>query len=633
MIPPIHHHSPPAILVLVRQDRHGSRNKKSTCYFIFILQLLQDNGFDKVKLFEPDPHALAALATSGIQVMLGIPNEFLAALASSVRVAENWVQQNVSTYIRDGVDIRSVAVGNEPFLKTYGQAYLQTTFPALKNIQAALIKAGLGKQIKVTVYQTSRHRFPHGLHRQIPKREHLYADSHFPVDYAFFSGTATPVVDGPISYSNVFEANYDTLIWDLEKNGFPSVPHLNVCVSMNKSGTPKRKSAPETYVFGLIDEDAKSIDPGNFDRHWGMFNRKLVPAKGVKYLEKQWCVMSPQACTHADCTSLGDGSSCSDLDASYAFTRLRINRKGDPKCKFDIMIDVSKQAKLSPPNLRLVLYSNIPCRLVGMGTNMYPSSALLDRNRDDHEALPVDELVEQADGFAGVFPEHKYEIVKMLQEKKHICGMTGDGVNDAPALKKADIGIAVSDSTDAARSAADIVLTEPGLSVIIHAVLTSRSIFQRMKNYTIYAVSITIRIVLGFVLLTLIWKYDFPPFMVLVIAILNDGTIMTISKDRVKPSPKPDNWKLNEIFATGIVIGTYLALVTVLFYWTVTATTFFQIEKQNTTGWRSSILAEKARRRTEIARMGELHSISAHTESALRLKNLDLSILQSAHTL
>ncbi|KAI3953109.1 hypothetical protein MKW98_020304 [Papaver atlanticum] len=150
----------------------------------------------------------------------------------------------------------------------------------------------------------------------------------------------------------------------------------------------------------------------------------------------------------------------------------------------------------------------------------------------------------------------------MLQEKKHICGMAGDGVNDAPTLKKADIGIAVSDSTDAARSAADIVLTEPSLSVIIHAVRTSRSIFQKMKNYTIYAVSITIRIVLGFMLLILIWKYDLPPFMVLVIAILNDGTIMTISKDRVKPSPNPDNWKLNEIFATGIVIGTYLALVT-----------------------------------------------------------------------
>ncbi|WOK93284.1 ATPase 10, plasma membrane-type-like [Canna indica] len=215
-------------------------------------------------------------------------------------------------------------------------------------------------------------------------------------------------------------------------------------------------------------------------------------------------------------------------------------------------------------------------RRLGMGTNMYPSSSLFGRDKNEHEVLPVDELIEKADGFAGVFPEHKYEIVRILQENKHLCGMTGDGVNDAPALKKADIGIAVSDSTDAARSAADIVLTEPGLSVIISAVLTSRAIFQRMKNYTIYAVSITIRIVLGFVLLALIWKYDFPPFMVLIIAILNDGTIMTISKDRVKPSPHPDSWKLKEIFATGVVIGTYLALITVLFYWAITKTTFFE---------------------------------------------------------
>ncbi|THU66719.1 hypothetical protein C4D60_Mb05t17170 [Musa balbisiana] len=215
-------------------------------------------------------------------------------------------------------------------------------------------------------------------------------------------------------------------------------------------------------------------------------------------------------------------------------------------------------------------------RRLGMGTNMYPSSSLFGHDKDENEALPVDELIEKADGFAGVFPEHKYEIVKILQEKKHVCGMTGDGVNDAPALKKADIGIAVSDATDAARSAADIVLTEPGLSVIVSAVLTSRAIFQRMKNYTIYAVSITIRIVLGFMLLALIWEYDFPPFMVLIIAILNDGTIMTISKDRVKPSPHPDSWKLNEIFATGVVIGAYLALVTVLFYWAIIKTNFFE---------------------------------------------------------
>ncbi|KAG2569417.1 hypothetical protein PVAP13_7NG390200 [Panicum virgatum] len=215
-------------------------------------------------------------------------------------------------------------------------------------------------------------------------------------------------------------------------------------------------------------------------------------------------------------------------------------------------------------------------RRLGMGTNMYPSSSLLGQNKDSTlEALPVDELIEKADGFAGVFPEHKYEIVKRLQEKKHIVGMTGDGVNDAPALKKADIGIAVADATDAARSASDIVLTEPGLSVIISAVLTSRCIFQRMKNYTIYAVSITIRIVLGFMLIALIWKYDFSPFMVLIIAILNDGTIMTISKDRVKPSPLPDSWKLKEIFATGIVLGSYLALMTVIFFWAMHKTDFF----------------------------------------------------------
>ncbi|KAL5141089.1 Plasma membrane ATPase 4 [Glycine soja] len=204
-------------------------------------------------------------------------------------------------------------------------------------------------------------------------------------------------------------------------------------------------------------------------------------------------------------------------------------------------------------------------RRLGMGTNMYPSASLLGQDKDASiAALPVEELIEKADGFAGVFPEHKYEIVKKLQERKHICGMTGDGVNDAPALKKADIGIAVADATDAARSASDIVLTEPGLSVIISAVLTSRAIFQRMKNYTF-----------GFMFIALIWKFDFSPFMVLIIAILNDGTIMTISKDRVKPSPLPDSWKLNEIFATGVVLGGYLALMTVIFFWAIKETTFF----------------------------------------------------------
>ncbi|GJN09214.1 hypothetical protein PR202_ga27198 [Eleusine coracana subsp. coracana] len=232
-------------------------------------------------------------------------------------------------------------------------------------------------------------------------------------------------------------------------------------------------------------------------------------------------------------------------------------------------------------NVKMITGDQLPIaketgRRLGMGTNMYPSSALLGHHKDESTAsIPVDELIEKADGFAGVFPEHKYEIVKKLQEMKHICGMTGDGVNDAPALKKADIGIAVADATDAARSASDIVLTQPGLSVIISAVLTSRAIFQRMKNYTIYAVSITVRIVLGFMIIALVWKFDFSPFMVLIIAILNDGTIMTISKDRVKPSPLPDSWKLNEIFTIGVVYGTYMALMTVVFFWAMKSTDFF----------------------------------------------------------
>ncbi|CBI27737.3 hypothetical protein VitviT2T_016202 [Vitis vinifera] len=412
------------------------------------VKLLKDNGFNKVKLFEAQPGVLRALGNSGIQVMLGIPNDFLAPLASSVGFAVKWVSQNVSTYVsKYGVDIRYVAVGNEPFLKTYKDSFLQTTFPALKNIQAALIKAGLGEKVRVTVplnadvYQTdsglpSGGDFRSDIHAlmisiikflsdndgpltiNIYPFLSLYADPHFPVDYAFFSGNSTPIVDGSISYTNVFEANYDTLIWALEKNGFPSIPviigevgwptdgdsnaNLQYAKKFNQGlvnrilrgqGTPKRSDAPDIYLFGLLDEDAKSIQPGNFERHWGIFyfdgtvkysldlgkNKTLVPAKGVRYLERRWCVMAPEAniadpnltesinyaCTYADCTSLGYGSSCSRLDtrsnASYAFnmyyqtmnhqkdsckfSNLSVITSINPSqgtCRFEVMIDVGK---------------------------------------------------------------------------------------------------------------------------------------------------------------------------------------------------------------------------------------------------------------------------------------------------
>ncbi|XP_041019441.1 plasma membrane ATPase-like [Juglans microcarpa x Juglans regia] len=215
-------------------------------------------------------------------------------------------------------------------------------------------------------------------------------------------------------------------------------------------------------------------------------------------------------------------------------------------------------------------------RRLGMGANMYPFSLLFGQVNDASiAALPLDELIEKADGFAEVSSEHKYEIVKKLQERKHICGMTGDGVNDALALKKADIGISVVEASDAAKSASDILLTEPGLSVIISAVLTSRIILQRMKSYTIYAVSTTIHKVFAFMLIALMWKFDFAPFIVLIMAILNDGTITTISQDRVMASPHPDRLKLREIFVTGIMLGGCLVLTTVTFFWAMYETYFF----------------------------------------------------------
>jgi H+-transporting ATPase len=201
-------------------------------------------------------------------------------------------------------------------------------------------------------------------------------------------------------------------------------------------------------------------------------------------------------------------------------------------------------------------------RRLGLGDNMFSAKILKDGPPPGGKHSTLDELILEADGFAGVFPEHKYEIVKRLQSLGHLCAMTGDGANDAPALSRANVGIAVEGATDAARGAADIVLTQPGLSTIVHAIRGSRIIFQRMRNYSIYACAVTIRIVVCFSVLAFTYKFDFPPFMVLVIALLNDGTIMTLSVDRVLPSMTPDNWDLAEIFSYAIAYGLYLTVST-----------------------------------------------------------------------
>ncbi len=190
-------------------------------------------------------------------------------------------------------------------------------------------------------------------------------------------------------------------------------------------------------------------------------------------------------------------------------------------------------------------------RMVGLKTNILEADTIL--HEKDRQAAAI---IEKANGFAQVFPEHKYHIVELLQQKGHIVGMTGDGVNDAPALKKADAGIAVAGATDAAKSAAAIVLTKPGLSVIIDAILQSRKIFQRMNNYAIYRMAETIRVLLFITLSIITFRfYPVTALMIVLLALLNDAPIMTIAYDNVKISKNPDRWNMRTTLGMATVLG------------------------------------------------------------------------------
>lgn len=352
-------------------------------------------------------------------------------------------------------------MGNEPFLQTYKGIYNELTLPALMNIQKALNDAGLGGRIKATVpFNADVYNSPgsdpipsagdfrsdiRDLAIQIIQflSENdapfvvniypflsVYGDDHFPMDFAFFEGTSRTIKDGDALYTNVFDANFDTLVWSLKKAGYPDMPIMvgevgwptdgdkNANIEMAKEfnqgllrhlmsgkGTPARKGRNiDVYLFSLIDEDAKSIAPGNFERHWGIFeydgqpkyeldlsgseeDGNLVGARGVKYLQRRWCILDPDAtdlsslpgsmdfaCTFSDCTSLGYGSSCNHLDlrgnASYAFNmyyQVRNQKAGDcdfsdlamitdqnpsdEKCRFPVMIAYSSVAA---PEIRVL---------------------------------------------------------------------------------------------------------------------------------------------------------------------------------------------------------------------------------------------------------------------------------------
>ncbi len=191
---------------------------------------------------------------------------------------------------------------------------------------------------------------------------------------------------------------------------------------------------------------------------------------------------------------------------------------------------------------------------LGLGTNIFDASGLGDTKH--YETAQSAQAIEKADGFAQVFPEHKFHIVDVLQQRDHIVGMTGDGVNDAPALKKADCGIAVSGATDAARAAASIVLLTSGLSVIIDAIKESRKIFQRMNSYAIYRIAETLRVLFFMTLAILIFNfYPLTAVMIVMLALLNDGAILSIAYDNVHYKDKPEAWNMRLVLGIATVLG------------------------------------------------------------------------------
>ncbi|XP_030461956.2 glucan endo-1,3-beta-glucosidase 8 [Syzygium oleosum] len=397
-----------------------------------VVHMLKDNGIDKVKLFDADSWTVDALAGSGLEVIVGIPNDQLARMADSYKNARHWVKENVTKHLYDGgVDIRYVAVGNEPFLKSYNGSNLKTTVPALQNIQKALDEAGHGDKIKATipnnadVYESPSNKPSDAVFRsdikgimtELVKFLHdnnapfmvniypflsLYLNADFPFDFAFCDDAGKPIYDKGTEYKHVFDANYDTLVWALKKAGVPNLKIIvgevgwptdgdkNGNVKLAKrfydgffkkmaenKGTPLRPGNLDVYLFSLLDEDMKSIEPGMFERHWGIFRydgqpkfamdftgkgheKMPVGAKGVQYLPAQWCVFNRglnmsavgsevnYACSLSDCSSLGYGSSCNSLDAhgniSYAFNMyFQMQDQDVESCNFNGMAEIVTQ--------------------------------------------------------------------------------------------------------------------------------------------------------------------------------------------------------------------------------------------------------------------------------------------------
>ncbi|KAL1632176.1 hypothetical protein SLS56_003910 [Neofusicoccum ribis] len=199
------------------------------------------------------------------------------------------------------------------------------------------------------------------------------------------------------------------------------------------------------------------------------------------------------------------------------------------------------------------------CKMLALGTKVYNSEKLIHGGLTGTTAY---DLVERADGFAEVFPEHKYQVVEMLQQRGHLTAMTGDGVNDAPSLKKADCGIAVEGSTEAAQAAADIVFLAPGLSTIVLAIKTSRQIFNRMKAYIQYRIALCLHLEIYLVSSMIIINETIRSELIVFIALFADLATVAVAYDNAYSDERPVEWQLPKIWIISVVLGVLLAIGT-----------------------------------------------------------------------